>query len=236
MPHDDDALRARIEAEPDAPLDDDPRWDRLAAGLLSSDEHLALSAKAEDSELVAQLLAALQPDPEAQEAALSVAQTSFHEASASSWARGWRWLGVGVALAAALLLVVLVSPSRPPAPVPDYAATWRAGSRGLRSTPADPRPDPTDAPPTLATEDVVELRLIPATDPGGPLQVRVAIDAWSHPLTEGVSINLRGVVVVRGRIGQGAWDLPSGAHDVLIRIGREGSQDARSSVHPFLVR
>lgn len=235
MKHDDDELRALIEAEPDPTDDRDPRWAALAEGRLSSEARRNLVDEAEDDELTARLWDALAPVPDADEAAFAAAQASFHQTTPRAASRGgWRRWAAVLAVAAAIVLVVIAAP-RDGAPIPDYAASWRVGS--------DVRSTPSEAPvqvPGFAAGASLELRLVPETAPGA-MVARVAIDDWPNVIPHEVTD--RGLVVVRGRLGEGAWNLPPGRHVVVVGLRRPPGpleSDAREnwqiSLHEFDVR
>jgi hypothetical protein len=243
---DDDLLRrlAELARKEEDEQRRERRWEALAAGELSAEETEQLRREAGDSatakakhdafsplgpDFRARVVAAIRQEhegdaePQAPAPPPRVRDIGDRRPAAPPRRRGaLRWAAAGLA-AAALLAIALWPHGQPP--LPGYAARLTGGVETMRA-PGEPEdPVATDGEPTVfAPGNAFELVLTPAEPVTGRLTVATFVTPAGgvpRPLTLPAELSEHGAVRLAGRVGSDV-DLPAGASELLVAVGRPG--------------
>lgn len=244
---DDDLLRrlAEIAGEEEEEPRRDRRWEALAAGELSPEEAEELRREAAESaaakarheafsplgpDFRARVVTAIQQqregEGETEEAAPPpriVRDVGDRRPPAPPRRRGvLRWAAAGLA-AAALLAIALWPHGQPP--LPAYAARLAGGVETMRAPDGPVDPVASAGEPTrFAPGNAFELVLTPAEPVTGRLTVATFVlppGGVPRPLAVPAELSEHGAVRLAGRVGSGV-DLPAGASELLVAVGRPG--------------
>lgn len=222
-------LLSQIDAMDDDLDELDDRLEALAAGTLSEPVKVALIEEAAEDPLLQTAVHVMRPlGGEMHARLMATAREAYHEVSEEEAAaadapedqapvvelrpnRGWpvAQMAIPVLLAAVALFLLL---PRGAGTLPDYQVEWRSGEQSLRS-------EVPQTTPRFTQGSAIEVWARPARAAGEPVQARVFLDDWAHPLAVDPSIAASGGVRVRGELGQAPWTLAPGPHTLIVAVG-----------------
>ncbi|GMV42177.1 MAG: hypothetical protein AMXMBFR64_38930 [Myxococcales bacterium] len=211
--------------------EDDPRWERLAAGTLSAEEDAALRELAQADPAIAEAHEAFRPLGLDFQAAVMASWRETPRRGALRVLMPWRehrvrqvapwplgrrraaWTGVA-ALAAAVAWLVL-SPATLP-PLPSYGIEVRGGEVAARDVAA------ASGALELVPDSLVHVTVRPATAVDGPVgAVAFALGDGGPRAVAQPTVGATGVVTLEGTAGE-VLGLPPGAWELVVLVGRPG--------------